>query len=154
MRSDNRTMIIASFSALAVAALTVVIVLAVPSRGRNFSRAYAELQLGMSTDQTLDLLGTEPEFVCYYQSSLIMYFRSPPNPFLDFSGSIDTNRYAYGMRVGALADIPSPYDYVTLAFDTNDNLHAYTWIGETYTVETTKGSFKGSEFSELEPLQF
>jgi len=98
------------------------------------------------------LFGTNPDFDCCYKSFEIWYYRAPD--WLGLAGDFDDVELERGATVQSLDDLPDVYDHVQLAFDNQGRLHAYTWIGETYTVETKNGSVNGSHFAELSPSDF
>jgi hypothetical protein len=122
------------------------------SAGWRFSRAYHQIQLGMTQDDVQELFGHPPDFDCRYKSYQIWYFRHPaPSPFTDEFDRVELKR---GTTVQSADDLPNTYNWVQCAFDADGRLYAYTWIGETYTVECTKGSVKGSHLSKLAPSDF
>ena len=121
------------------------------SPGWRFSRAYDQLDLRMTQDDVRELLGPTPDFDCHYKSSQIWYYRPPAGWFTSNFDEVELER---GATVQSLEDLPDVYDHVQLAFDVNGRLHAYTWIGESYTVESTNGSVKGSHFSKLASSDF
>ena len=102
-------------------------------------------------DDVRELLGPTPDFDCHYKSSQIWYYRPPAGWFTSNFDEVELER---GATVQSLEDLPDVYDHVQLAFDVNGRLHAYTWIGESYTVESTNGSVKGSHFSKLASSDF
>ena len=101
-------------------------------------------------DDVRHLFGSKPDFDCRYRSYEIWYYRSP-NASVVYN--FDGVGLECGARVQSLADLPDVYDYVQLAFDANGHLHAYTWIGESYTIERANGPAKGSHFK-LAPESF
>ena len=137
---------------LSVATLLIVVVgcALYNSPGRQHSRAYNKLRLGMSKSQVRGLFNREPEFKCKLRASDIWYIRAPDFLAGDFT-DVDNPR---GSRFTSVVELPDVYDHVQLAFDSEGQLHAYTWIGETYTVETTTGSTPGSHFNVLADSQF
>ena len=120
------------------------------SSGWRFSRAYRQLKLGMTQDDVRKLFGTVPDFDCRCKSSQIWYFSAPGF----FTGNFEDVDLRRGATVQSLDDLPDVYDHVQLAFDASGRLHAFTWIGETYTVESKSGSVSGSRFSELSSSDF
>ena len=120
------------------------------SPGWRFGRAYSELQLGMSKTQVRKLFNREPDYECKLRSSEIWYVCAPDFLAGDFSG---INKPSGSIFQTAKA-LPDVYDHVQLAFDSDDQLHAFTWIGETYTVESTTGSVSGSHFKSLPDANF
>jgi hypothetical protein len=106
--------------------------------------------LGMTQDEVQELFGPRLDFECRYKSYQIWYYRAP-----DFlAGDFDEVRLQRGEELPSLDDLPDVYDHVQLAFDANGRVHAYTWIGETYTVEAKNGSVRGSSFSRLSSSDF
>jgi len=120
------------------------------SPGWRHSRAYNKLQLGMSKSQVRDLFKREPEYECKLRASDIWYIRAPDFLAGDFSDVDDPS----GSTFTSTTELPDVYDHVQLAFDVEDQLHAFTWIGETYTVESTVGSTRGSHFNVLADSDF
>ena len=104
----------------------------------------------MTQDDVRELFGRHPEFDCRYTSFEIWYYRSPGF----FTGDLDDVELNRGATVQSLDDLPDVYDHVQLAFDSQGALHAYTWIGESYTVESKNGSVRGSHFAKLSPCDF
>src|SRR5437764_667132 len=104
----------------------------------------------MSEDEVTKLFGKKPDFECGYQSYGIWYYRAPG----PFTGRFDKIKLESGATVQSLSDLPNVYDHVQLAFDSQGRLHAYTWIGETSTVELKNRSVRGSDFAKLSPSDF
>ncbi|WP_296461850.1 hypothetical protein [Rubinisphaera sp.] len=116
---------------------------------RHF-RAYNKLRLGMSKSQVRVLFDRDPEYECKLRASDIWYIRAP-----DFLAGDFSDVYApSGSTFTSTTELPNVYDHVQLAFDSADQLHAFTWIGETYTVESTVGSTPGSHFNVLADSYF
>jgi outer membrane protein assembly factor BamE (lipoprotein component of BamABCDE complex) len=120
------------------------------SPGWRFGRSYRQLQLGMTQSEVRTLFGRSPDFDCRFQSSEIWYYRSPGI----FSSGWEGVELDRGGTAQTLDELPVVYDHVQLAFDAEGVLHAYTWIGETYTVESKKGPVSGSRFTVLSPNDF
>lgn len=116
----------------------------------RYGRAYSQLQLGMSKSQVRDLFDRKPDFECKLRSSDIWYIRAPDFLAGDFSDINDPS----GSTFKTTNELPDVYDHVQLAFDSDDRLHAFTWIGETYTVESRIGSTPGSHFNVLADSSF
>ncbi len=104
----------------------------------------------MTQDGVRELFGPTPEFDCRFKSSQIWYYRAPGY----FSGNFDDVKINRGAMVENLEDLPDVYNYVQFAFDAEGRLHAFTWIGESYTVESTSGSVRGSHFAKRSPAEF
>ncbi|MFO7901875.1 MAG: hypothetical protein R6U98_04380 [Pirellulaceae bacterium] len=104
----------------------------------------------MTQDDVREVFGRGPDFDCRYKSSQIWYYRAPGF----FAGDFEDVELSRGATVQSLDDLPDVYDHVQLAFGTQGNLHAYTWIGESYTVESKNGSVGGSHFAKLSPSDF
>jgi len=115
--------------------------------GDDTNRPYKRIELGMKESEASSLFDANPEYVFYYEGYRIVYYRSPSR--LRDHMYRDIEGYVHGMKVDTLADLPDYYGYYQLAFDTNELLVAYTWIGETYTVESVDGPVKGSHLSKL-----
>lgn len=146
-----------SIPLVALAGLGVVLLARPSAESREFSRSYDELRLGMPQGAVRAGFGAEPDFVCEFGSSSIWYFRSPPDMadrVADTRGELDPSRHKSGTVYTSLADLPQPYDHVTVAFGPDDKLHAYTWIGEEYHIHTKRGAVGGSDFSELTAADF
>ena len=122
----------------------------VNSPGWKFSRIYNELEPGMSQQEVRNLFGKKPDFDCRLGSSEIWYFQGPD----DLAGSFDDVDLVRGSTVQTKNDLPDVYDHIQLAFDSGGHLFAYTWIGETYTVESTDGSASGSNLNKLPDSAF
>ena len=121
------------------------------SDGWAFKAAYESLALGMPLSVVVDMISSAPEYEYGYQSFRILYFRSP-SPFCRAPDPA-TLDYRPGKVVARLDDLPDIYGSLQLAFDSNDNLCAYTFIGEGYTVESFGGSVRGDHLSELTHLE-
>lgn len=145
-RSKIRLLVVAAFVFLTL--LGTAYLLLHDSPNRRFSRAYRQLQLGMTQDDIRELFGPTPDFDCRYKSYEIWYYRSPD---LFFTLKFDDIGLKRGEMVQSLDDLPDVYDHVQFAFDTNGRLHAYTWIGESCTVQCVNGPVEGSHFSKLAP---
>jgi len=104
----------------------------------------------MTQSDVRELFGRRPDFDCRYTSFEIWYCRAPGF----FTGSLDGVGLDRGATVQSLDDLPDIYDHVQLAFDRQGALHAYTWIGESYTVESKNSSVRGSHFTKLSPCDF
>ncbi len=120
------------------------------SPGQRFGRAYNQLQLGMSKSQVRRLFNRGPDYECKLRSSDIWYVGAPDFLAGDFSDVTDPP----GSIFNSTKQLPDVYDHVQLAFDSDDRLHAFTWIGETYTIESTTGSISGSHFKLLSDASF
>ncbi|HCS53132.1 hypothetical protein [uncultured Rubinisphaera sp.] len=120
------------------------------SPGWRHLRAYKKLRLGMSKSQVLVLFDREPVYECKLRESDIWYIRAPDFLAGDFS-DVDAPS---GSTFTSTTELPNVYDHVQLAFDFEDQLHAFTWIGETNTVESTIGSTPGGHFNVLDDSYF
>jgi hypothetical protein len=151
LKSRTRLLVVAAFLLLTFlgAAYAVYAVLR-DSPEWQFSGAYSQLELGMTEDAVRGVFGPTPDFDCRYKSSWIWYYRGPGF----FTGDFEDVELERGATVQSLDDLPDVYDHVQLAFDSEGRLHAYTWIGEAYTVESTSGSVSGSHFRELPDSDF
>ncbi len=93
------------------------------------------------------MFGQEPDYYCRFGRSEIWYYAGPGLFTADFPADTPEN----GANYENLNELPDVYDYVQIAFDENGNVVAYTWIGETYTVEYRGGSVEGTHFRLLPP---
>jgi hypothetical protein len=108
----------------------------------SFLSAYRGLQLGMSTALVQATFKRGPDYTYRVGKSTVWYLAAPQA----FSRPAAILVPANGSMLPNAASLPDTYDYVTLAFDTNNKLIAFTWIGETYTVEYVGGSSNGTHF--------
>ena len=92
------------------------------------------------------LFGQQPDYDCRFGRSEIWYYAAP-----GFTADFPADTPEAGVTYESLNELPDVYDYVQIAFDANGNVAAYTWIGETYTVEYWGGSVRGSHFRLLPP---
>ena len=120
------------------------------SPGRQFNRAYGHLELGMDEDDVHNLYGKPPDFFCYYREYRICYYLSSGM----FAGSLEDVEIEQGATVEMLEELPYFHAAVQVAFDGSGHLHAYTWNGETYTVETFRGAVSGARFAQLDDSYF
>ena len=148
MANRNSKLAIAIICLITTVAIGYIVI--VDSPGRRFGRAYGQLELGMSKNKVRALFSAEPEFECRLRSSDIWYIRAPD----DLAGNFENVDIQSGSNVNSTSELPDVYDHVQLAFDSEDRLHAFTWIGETYTVESTTGSTRGSHFNLLPDSNF
>jgi len=93
------------------------------------------------------MFGQEPDYYCRFGRSEIWYYAAPGT----FTGDFPADTPESGATYERLSELPDVYDHVQMAFDENANLTAYTWIGETYTVEYRGGSVRGTHFRLLPP---
>ena len=108
---------------------------------------YNKLAVGMTISEVEGILKSPLDHVYKYDDFSIHYYRSP-SVLIREPTKISENDMS-GKNIGNLGDLPDIYGYYQLAFDSNGVLCAYTWIGETYTVESMTGSVKGSHLSKL-----
>ena len=104
----------------------------------------------MTKTQVKRLFDKETSYECRLRKSDIWYIKAPDH----LAGNFDDVRLPSGSNYTSARTLPDIYDHVQLAFDTDGRLHAYTWIGETYTVESRSGSIPGSHFKELADSNF
>ena len=142
-----------AFKAAAISALVICAIVAFSAtRIRSawaFKAAYEKLSLGMNFKAVSALIGTPADYEYGLGTFRIYYWRSSRLYSCAERAKPDFSR---GRVVTQLDDLPDLYGYVQLAFDSNDTLCAYTFIGEAYTVESASGSVKGSHLSELGSL--
>jgi hypothetical protein len=115
--------------------------------GPRFTRSYKQLQIGMPRSKVQALFGREPDYHCRVGRSEIWYYRAPGH----FTGDFPAGTPESGTLYQEAGELPDVYDHVQLAFDEDGNLVAYTWIGETHTVEYRGGSVNGGHFRLLPP---
>jgi len=112
-----------------------------------FYRYTDELVIGMAKDKVQALFGETPAYVCKLSESEVWYYAAPGR----LTGTFPDNTPERGTLYRSTADLPDIYGHIQLAFDSNDELIAYTFIGESYTTEWRSGSVKGSHFKHLPP---
>lgn len=120
------------------------------SDGRTFLRKYNQLKLGMSKSDVLHLFGVKPDYECRLGKLDIWYIRDCGF----FSRSFPTNVPERGFEYDSASDLPDTFGYVQIAFDREDSLFAFTWIGESYSVESRLGTFRGSHFRVIKSEAF
>jgi hypothetical protein len=117
------------------------------SPGSQFLNSYRQLRIGMSLSEVQRLFGPTPVYHCRTGGSVIWYFAGPGS----FNRKFPEDSPEAGSLLSDATQLPNVYDHVQIAFDANDRLSAFTWIGETYTVEYSGGSVRGSHFKLLPP---
>lgn len=115
--------------------------------GPGFGRSYRQLQIGMPQSEVQAVFGQEPDYHCRFDRSEIWYFAAPGM----FTPEFPAGTPEPGATYGSLRELPDVYDHVQVAFDENGKSVAYTWIGETYTVEYRGGSVTGTYLKLLPP---
>lgn len=142
-----------AFKAASICALVICAVVALSAtRIRSalaFKAAFEKLSLGMTFKAVSALIGTPADYEYGLGTFRIYYWRSPRLYSCTERVKPDLSR---GRVVTRLDDLPDLYGYVQVAFDSNDTLRAYTFIGEAYTVEAASGSVRGSHLSKLGSL--
>ncbi|MCU0713854.1 MAG: hypothetical protein MUC43_17485 [Pirellula sp.] len=113
--------------------------------GHKFLWAYDKLQFGMSKSDVQHLFGVKPAYHCMLGEYEIWYIRDSGFFTKDFPEEVREP----GAKHQSASDLPDAFGYVQLAFDRDDNLFAFTWIGETFSVESVAGTAKGSHFKQL-----
>ena len=101
----------------------------------------------MSASEVQTLFGVEPDYHCRFGHSEIWYYARHGR----FTGKFPAGTPDAGSLYRDVTKLPDVYDNVQIAFDENGNLAAYTWIGETFTVEYWGGSVQGTHFKLLPP---
>lgn len=122
----------------------------VNSDGVTFYKAYQQLRIGMPKSRVQQLFGTTPTYAYSLNAFDIWYYKS--KGIHKLNGPVDVP--VSGSRFQSADDLPDLYDYVTIAFDENEKVHAFTWIGETYTVESVDGPVNGTHFKLLPKKTF
>lgn len=115
--------------------------------GPRFLGAYRLLRIGMTVPEVQSLFGGEPVYHCRFGRSAIWYYVQNNR----FAGTFPPDTPAAGSLYEDSAKLPDVYDHVQIAFDENGKLVAYTWIGETNSVEYSGGSVRGTHFKHLPP---
>lgn len=113
--------------------------------GHGFLWKYDQLQLGMSKSDVQHLFAVQPAYHCMLREYEIWYIRDSGFFTRDFPENVPELGVAYQ----SASDLPDTFGYVQLAFDRDDKLFAFTWIGETYYVESRAGKISGSHFKKL-----
>ena len=101
----------------------------------------------MPKTEILAIFGETPAYSCRFANSEILYYPAPGQ----FTEKFPDNTPERGTLFQNIADLPDVYGHIQLAIDTNDLLSAFTFIGESYTVESRDGAVKGSHFKFLPP---
>jgi hypothetical protein len=113
--------------------------------GYKFLWAYDQLQLGMAKSDVQHLFGVKPSYHCMLGEYEIWYIRDSGFFTKDFPENVSEP----GAMYQSASEIPDTFGYVQLAFDRDDKLFAFTWIGETFYVESRAGKVNGSHFKQL-----
>lgn len=121
--------------------LTYMLGLTSPAR-TTFYRNYKALKMGMPKAEVQALYGESPAYACRLIASEIWYYAAPGR----LTGKFPDNTPQRGELYGSAKDLPNVYGHIQLAFDTNNEVIAFTFIGESATVESRGGSVKGSHF--------
>jgi len=111
----------------------------------TFYRNYKALKIGMPKAEIQALFGKTPTYSCRYSASEIWYYAAPGL----LTEKFPDNTPEQGMLHARAADLPDVYGHIQLAFNSNDELIAFTFIGESYTAEWQGGSVKGTHFKHL-----
>lgn len=113
--------------------------------GHKFLWTYDQVQLGMTKSDVQHLFGVTPAYRCKLGEHEIWYVRD----YGFFTKDFPQNVPEFGAAYQSASDLPDTLGYVQLAFDRDDKLFAFTWIGETHYVESVSGKVKGSHFKQL-----
>ena len=113
--------------------------------GHKFLWTYEQLQLGMTKSDVQHLFGVKPAYHCMLGEYEIWYIRDCGFFTKDFPENVPELGAAYQ----SASNLPDTFGYVQLAFDRDDKLFAFTWIGETFYVESVTGKMSGSHFKQL-----
>lgn len=112
-----------------------------------FYRNYDTLKIGMPKAEVQAIYGESPAYACRLSTSEIWYYAAPGR----LTGKFPDNTPQRGALYGSAKDLPDVYGHIQLAFDSNNELTAFTFIGESYTTEWRGGSVKGTHFKDLPP---
>ena len=126
--------------------LTTALGLTSPAK-TTFYRNYPTLKIGMPKAEIQAVFGETPTYSCRFSASEIWYYAAPGR----LTGKFPANTPERGTLYGSAADLPDVYDHIQLAFNSNDELIAFTFIGESDTTEWRGGSVKGTHFKHLSP---
>ncbi|GAA5497551.1 hypothetical protein Rhal01_03747 [Rubritalea halochordaticola] len=107
-------------------------------RVRDLDR-YNQLELGLEKGEVLEIFDRLPVYECRYRGLEIIYLEGQ-SLFREKMENQEETDYK------SLNALPDPFDFFMLAFDAEQKLVAYTWCGETTTIQTAVGEAKGSHF--------
>lgn len=150
MKRIWRTSIAVTIGLAIVAALLVFLHIE-SAEVRQFSKRVDLLSLGMSRHDVLDTLRASPVYDYRYGAFRILYIRPPRGALYEGPEPI-VKGYVPGAVVHDLHELPNIYNHIQLAFDSEDLLCAFTWIGESYYIKSNSGDVRGAHFSKLERL--
>ncbi len=120
------------------------------TEGQQFLTKYKQLKVGMPKSAVQTLFGSTPTYDCILGEYDVWYYRDHGMFTRDFPATIPKR----GSKFKTASDLPDTFGYLQLAFDKDEKLYAYTWIGETYTVESKVGSVNGTHFKLLPSTAF
>ena len=119
-------------------------------RGPGTYTLYKQLRIGMDRSEVQTLFGDYADYICQYKDYDIWYYsdhgfatRTSPN-----------QKFAHNYIFTEVDKLPDTFGHITIAFNQEGKVHAYSWIGETTTVEYDGGSIRGSHFRQIPPSSF
>ena len=121
-----------------------------PSSKTAFIDNYNRLELGSTRTQVEELLGRQPDHVFLFKTSEIWYCQA----WSDLTTHDLSENFASSVAISSLTELPDSYNYVQLAFGSDGQLFAYTWIGEDPFVHAVAGDVEGSFLGKLSEDQF
>ena len=113
--------------------------------GQQFLGHYRQLKIGMPKSAVQSLFGKTPNHQFRLGRYDIWYYKDRGM----FTRDFPANTAVDGSALSSASELPDTFGYLVLAFDRDGMLDAYTWIGETATVESRHGSENGSHFRHL-----
>lgn len=123
-----------------IVALVAGVLLTVYWRGNARYHFYESVNVGVPFTST-----QKPDGFVNYKTYRILYFWGI-SPF--------ATRKALPEEVSTLSDLPFVYDAIQIVLDVEGRVVAKAWCGETTTIQTIKGSFKGSSLHQLTKTNF
>lgn len=123
-----------------IAIVSLITFLTVRYRATSTLDRYNQLEIGQTKALVEAIFGEDPEYACTYKSYEVWYLSGQSL----FSRPFPHDEYAHNQQFDHADQLPNPYGYVMIAFNHSGQVHAYTWIGETHTVEYQGGSVEGS----------
>jgi hypothetical protein len=116
-----------------------------PPGRKEFHQHLAMLRVGMHKEEVQALFGQIPTYACRISKSEIWYYAAPGC----LTGRWTTNTPENGTVFHIPTELPDIYANIQMAFNTNNELFAYAFIGESYDIMTTNGPVKGDHFKYL-----
>jgi len=133
-----------------VFALSISILFIKHRRESGTLSLYKQLRIGLDKSQVQTLFGDSSDYICQYKDYDIWYYSD--NGFA--TQVFPHHKFASHYTFTDVDKLPDTFGYITVAFNHEGKLHAYTWIGETYTVEYDGGSIEGTHFRQIPTSNF